>query len=531
MAAVATLDSSLPPDCIECCPANPSAFLTGSYLLDKETGHKSGRITVILSTEDGFDQALSIDSHAVFDAQWAPQGCSRGYSVLAAATSSCNIEMHCVEHGTWKVAASSRASLHEDADTCKDASALMLCWLSGHYSEADARTHLQFAVSRSDGFINLCSATISPAAADISVRERWLAHSYPGGGTPAEVWCVAAPPQSWPSSAASPSVLWSGADDALLKMWDLRSLPRPQGVCREHGAGVCSIAFHPQREHLVATGSYDQMLRVRAAGDIVTADIIDARSHHRLRRESTLDPPVSMPRLTFSPLQIWDARKMKSPLAAQDTGGGVWKLKWRTGSHADATADAGSTCSGGGVHGLCGGGSGGDTLLAACMYAGAGLFAVDWATEAAAAAGGTTGAGSDVAAAASAAAAGGAGVSITSSASSRCSCGSADAALTSASIAHVSQYTGHGEGALLYGIEWLPPLPPPPSAGAPAGLSAAASTAGDASSALEAIECGSGRPVSSLTLTGADTVATCAFYHKSLHISRTRDWPAAPSSV
>lgn len=41
-----------------------------------------------------------------------------------------------------------------------------------------------------------------------------------------------------------------------------RSLPRPQQVCRVHEAGVCSIAFHPSREHVLATGSYDQMLRV-----------------------------------------------------------------------------------------------------------------------------------------------------------------------------------------------------------------------------------------------------------------------------
>jgi diphthamide biosynthesis protein 7 len=56
---------------------------------------------------------------------------------------------------------------------------------------------------------------------------------------------------------------------------------------KEHGAGVCSIRWHPRQAHTVATGSYDDQVRV------------------------------------------WDARAIsRGPLARRDVGGGAWRLKW-----------------------------------------------------------------------------------------------------------------------------------------------------------------------------------------------------------
>ena len=83
----------------------------------------------------------------------------------------------------------------------------------------------------------------------------------------------------------------------------LRLAPRPT-FSIEHGAGVTSAQYHPHREHVVATGGYD--------GDAC----------------------------------VWDARRMKSPLARVACDGGVWRLKW----HPSA------------AHG--------DLLLAACMRGG-----------------------------------------------------------------------------------------------------------------------------------------------------------------
>lgn len=83
-------------------------------------------------------------------------------------------------------------------------------------------------------------------------------------------------------------MLFSGADDAALKGWDLRvgtSTPTFKNV-RQYSMGVCSIQFHPHNERLVAVGSYDEQVAV------------------------------------------WDHRNMTRPLAVYGAGGGVWRLKW-----------------------------------------------------------------------------------------------------------------------------------------------------------------------------------------------------------
>lgn len=117
-------------------------------------------------------------------------------------------------------------------------SALALCFLSAAPTAAvtagppSAPRLVDLAVSRSDGQIDLCELAVASSGAgdsSIAVRESWLAHTHGGGSgssggqgaPPAEVWAVAAPPAL--ASADEPSrVLWSGADDALLKMWDTR---------------------------------------------------------------------------------------------------------------------------------------------------------------------------------------------------------------------------------------------------------------------------------------------------------------------
>lgn len=96
-------------------------------------------------------------------------------------------------------------------------------------------------------------------------------------------------------------VIYTGADDSLLKVWDSRMIPvLPPDWCehdgipvassvrlvRGHDAGVCSIQTNPFNEHVIATGSYDEYLR------------------------------------------IWDKRNWKSPLGSLRLGGGAWRVKW-----------------------------------------------------------------------------------------------------------------------------------------------------------------------------------------------------------
>ena len=74
----------------------------------------------------------------------------------------------------------------------------------------------------------------------------WNAHSL-------ETWCGAFQEEY---------IVFTGADDSLLKAWDLRaSTLNPFSVNRSHKAGVCSIV-PLQHRNLLVTGSYDANLRI-----------------------------------------------------------------------------------------------------------------------------------------------------------------------------------------------------------------------------------------------------------------------------
>eukprot|EP00041_Stephanoeca_diplocostata_P010585 m.168669 g.168669 ORF g.168669 m.168669 type:complete len:307 (-) comp18216_c0_seq3:109-1029(-) len=141
--------------------------------------------------------------------------------------------------------------------------ALSLAW-NTHHGHA--------AVSMSDGSVSI--ARLSPTG--FALETAWHAHDL-------EAWICA-------YDTHHASVLYTGADDAKFKMWDVRhageAATQTRANSRTHTAGVCSIQGHPTREFCVATGSYDEYVRV------------------------------------------WDTRNFKAPVNETCIGGGVWRLKW-----------------------------------------------------------------------------------------------------------------------------------------------------------------------------------------------------------
>ena len=131
------------------------------------------------------------------------------------------------------------------------------------------------------------------------VDERECAHDL-------EAWAVAfAHPRSSLGSNDG-GFIFTGADDAAFKGWDLRAgLDRspPAFVnSRTHGAGVTCVAPSPHDPHVVATGSYDDKVR------------------------------------------LWDCRRIHRPLEAcdgVDCGGGTWRLRWHPEKRAIACAAMG----------------------------------------------------------------------------------------------------------------------------------------------------------------------------------------------
>jgi diphthamide biosynthesis protein 7 len=115
---------------------------------------------------------------------------------------------------------------------------------------------------------------VALAPPGLAAVRTWQAHA-------AETWIVAC--DRW-----DPARVYSGADDAALRCWDLRtdcSAPCAANS-KAHTMGVTTLASSPHHEHVLASGSYDEAVRV------------------------------------------WDTRRLARPLATVPVGGGVWRLKW-----------------------------------------------------------------------------------------------------------------------------------------------------------------------------------------------------------
>eukprot|EP00741_Cyanophora_paradoxa_P018407 tig00000204_g17771.t1 len=192
----------------------------------------------------------------IFDLKWCPVlDDGRALLALACADGSVYLDELAEAGGGPSLRRLSSLPVAEEGSMC-----LSLCWEPRGMSAV---------VSHSDGSVSV----LERGGAQLRKTRNWVAHGF-------EAWIAA-----W-DSWASHSV-YSGGDDALFRGWDLRTdCSTPTFTSREHGAGVCSIASSPHREHILASGSYDESLRV------------------------------------------WDTRAMRRPLCTAALGGGVWRIRW-----------------------------------------------------------------------------------------------------------------------------------------------------------------------------------------------------------
>ncbi|XP_053336863.1 diphthine methyltransferase isoform X2 [Clarias gariepinus] len=264
-------DTELSADTVEWCPLPHYAHILacGTYQLqkdDEKNTSRTGRLYLFqFDQQQCFSPPLTeiqrIDTPAILDLKWCHTELFER-PLLGMATACGEIQLHQLKDAPEGSCALGRVS---STELGPDRLALSLDWSTGRGDSTDPRV----VTSDSTGTLTV----LSLAEDTLSAVSQWKAHDF-------EAWISA-------FSYWDTQLVYSGGDDCKLKGWDLRMGPSsPTFTSKRHSMGVCSIHSSPHREHILATGSYD---------------------------ESVL---------------IWDGRNMRQPLSETPVGGGVWRLKW-----------------------------------------------------------------------------------------------------------------------------------------------------------------------------------------------------------
>ncbi|KAH8288257.1 hypothetical protein KR044_008981 [Drosophila immigrans] len=267
------VDTEYSADSVEWCTTH-DYFACGTYQLveqDEETPKaqrsRKGRIYLYgfdRQRDTGLERLQNIDTAAILDMKWLPAWTDDSGPQLATVNALGQLEIYELLPDDRRLL--QRASCELGTKTGDDvpALALSLDW----QRDEDADT-VQLLVSDSLGNVHRLRYT---SQGDLSSINYWHAHDF-------EAWTCAF--DRW-----SRGVVYSGGDDCLLHAYDLRQEPEQRvWTNRAHGAGVTALLSHPELEHLLLTGSYDERLRV------------------------------------------FDTRAMKRTIAELNLDGGIWRIK------------------------------------------------------------------------------------------------------------------------------------------------------------------------------------------------------------
>ncbi|XP_008278842.1 diphthine methyltransferase isoform X2 [Stegastes partitus] len=267
-------DTELSADTVEWCPVPPNhdILACGTYQLQKGVGEedatpsRTGRLYLFEFQREGLmspplTELQRMDTAAILDMKWCHMPVSER-AMLGMAVATGELQLYTLsesQEGGRSLQALS--SLEVGAERL----ALSLDWSTGRLDSSNVRV----VCSDSAG----CISVLSLAEGALTALSQWKAHDF-------EAWISA-------FSYWDTQLIYSGGDDCKLKGWDLRVGPSsPTFTSKRHSMGVCSIQSNPHREHILATGSYDEQIL------------------------------------------LWDGRNMRQPLNESPVGGGVWRLKW-----------------------------------------------------------------------------------------------------------------------------------------------------------------------------------------------------------
>ncbi|XP_034490011.1 diphthine methyltransferase [Drosophila innubila] len=214
------------------------------------------------------ERLQSVETAAILDMKWLPAWSCDSGPLLATVNAVGQVEIYELLHSERQLQKRTTFDLGTKTDSGVPALALALDCQRSADGDCDAALLL---VSDSLGNIHRLQYTVQ---GDLQTLSTWHAHGF-------EAWTCAF--DRW-----STQCVYSGGDDCLLHAYDLRSGTTKQEriwTNRAHGAGVTCLLSHPQHEHQLLTGSYDEQLR------------------------------------------LFDTRSMKRTLAELNLNGGIWRLK------------------------------------------------------------------------------------------------------------------------------------------------------------------------------------------------------------
>ncbi|AWP07037.1 putative diphthamide biosynthesis protein 7 [Scophthalmus maximus] len=267
-------DTEQSADTVEWCPVSPNhnILVCGTYQLQKGAGvedatqSRTGRLYLFdFRREESMSPPLTelqrMDTPAILDLKWCHVPVL-GKAMLGTAAATGELQLYTMSDGQeGSCSLQTLSSLEVGAERL----ALSLDWSTGRMDSSDVR----LVCSDSAG----CVSVLSLAEGALTALSQWKAHDF-------EAWISA-------FSYWDTQLVYSGGDDCKLKGWDLRVGPScPTWTSKKHSMGVCSIHSSPHREHILATGSYDEQVL------------------------------------------LWDGRNMRQPISQSAMGGGVWRLKW-----------------------------------------------------------------------------------------------------------------------------------------------------------------------------------------------------------
>ncbi|XP_076640999.1 diphthine methyltransferase isoform X2 [Halictus rubicundus] len=269
-----SFDTEFSADSVEWCPsdAHKNIFVCGTYQLIKDEeleadtakSKRLGRIYMFKVDCNGLLTLLQkLEVPAVLDMKWAHVCQNR--ILLGVVNSLGYLQIYQMKNNKEKE--NLELLMERKVADDKEVLALSLDWCSGRWSHDNA-SNLSIVVSDSKGSLTLFKINEN----ELICINSWPAHKF-------EAWITAF--DYWDTN-----VIYSGGDDCKFQRFDTRIGTNPTAISTAHDAGVTSLHSNATKEHLLASGSYDESLR------------------------------------------LWDTRNLKTPVSKMDLGGGVWRLKW-----------------------------------------------------------------------------------------------------------------------------------------------------------------------------------------------------------